>query len=92
MDGCCEQRVARRDFHQPSRIHHQNSMAQMPHDGEIVVALVDETYATLKRLFKHGAEVELRPSNSQLESIRVPARNVRVQGIFRGLLRQAKNN
>jgi len=52
-------------------------------DGEIVVALVDETYATLKRLYKHGAEVELRPSNSQLESIRVPARNVRVQGIFR---------
>jgi repressor LexA len=62
------------------------------HDGEIVVALVDETYATLKRLYRHGAEVELRPSNSQLESIRVPARNVRIQGIFRGLLRQTKQN
>jgi repressor LexA len=57
------------------------------HDGEIVVALIDETHATLKRLYRHGPEVELRPSNSQLESIRVPARNVRIQGIFRGLLR-----
>jgi repressor LexA len=57
------------------------------HDGEIVVALVDGTHATLKRLFRHGAEVELRPANSQLEPIRVPAYQVTIQGIFRGLLR-----
>lgn len=57
------------------------------HDGEIVVALLDETHATLKRLYRHGAEVELRPANSKLESIRVPADQVRVQGIFCALLR-----
>lgn len=62
---------------------------EVARDGEIVVALVDETSATLKRLYRHGAEVELRPSNPQMESIRVPAGNVRIQGIFRGLLRQA---
>jgi repressor LexA len=56
-------------------------------DGEIVVALVDETHATLKRLYRHGPEVELRPANSQLESIRVPADRVRIRGIFRALLR-----
>jgi len=56
-------------------------------DGEIVVALVEGTHATLKRLYRHGREVELRPANSQLESIRVPAQQVIVQGIFRGLLR-----
>jgi repressor LexA len=56
-------------------------------DGEIVVALVDESHATLKRLYRHGPEVELRPSNSQLESIRVPADRVRIRGIFRALLR-----
>lgn len=61
-------------------------------DGEIVVAFIDETYATLKRLYRHGPEVELRPANSQHESIRVPAGNVRVQGIFRGLLRPASQN
>ena len=60
------------------------------HNGEIVMALVDETYATLKRIYRHGPEVELRASNPQVESIRVPAGNVRVQGIFRGLLRQSK--
>ena len=56
-------------------------------DGEIVVALVEGSRATLKRLFRFGAEVELRPANSQLEPMRLPASHVRVQGIFRGLLR-----
>src|SRR5262244_1129151 len=56
-------------------------------DGEIVVALVDEARATLKRLFRFGSEVELRPANSQLEPIRLHASRVQIQGIFRGLLR-----
>jgi repressor LexA len=56
-------------------------------DGEIVVALIEGTRATLKRLFRYGTEVELRPANSQLAPIRLPAVQVRVQGIFRGLLR-----
>ena len=56
-------------------------------DGEIVVALIDGARATLKRLFRFGAEVELRPANSQHETIRVPASQVMIQGIFRGLLR-----
>ncbi len=56
-------------------------------DGEIVVALVEGARATLKRLFRFGTEVELRPANSQLAPIRLPASQVTVQGIFRGLLR-----
>src|SRR6266536_5077585 len=55
-------------------------------DGEIVVALVDEARATLKRLFRFGSEVELRPANSELEPIRLHASRVQIQGIFRGLL------
>jgi repressor LexA len=57
------------------------------HNGEIVVALVDETHVTLKRLYRHGAEVELRAANPEVASITVPARQVRIQGIFRALLR-----
>src|SRR5437667_12898739 len=56
-------------------------------DGEIVVALIDGSRSTLKRLHRMGAEVELRPANSQLEPIRVAANRVQIQGIFRGLLR-----
>lgn len=56
-------------------------------DGEIVVALVESSNATLKRLFRFGREIELRPANSQLAPMRLPATHVAVQGIFRGLLR-----
>lgn len=56
-------------------------------DGEIVVALIDHARATLKRLFRFGDEVELRPSNAQLDPIRVHASRVEIQGIFRSLLR-----
>jgi len=58
-------------------------------DGEIVVALIEGSGATLKRLYRHGREVELRPANSQLAPLRLPAAQVSVQGIFRGLLRPA---
>jgi repressor LexA len=57
-------------------------------DGEIVVALlVNENQATLKRLYRRGPIVELHPANSQLEPLSIGASQVRVQGIFRGLLR-----
>jgi repressor LexA len=56
-------------------------------DGEIVVALIDGARATLKRLFRFGPEIELRPANSQLAPMRLLASRVAVQGIFRGLLR-----
>ena len=56
-------------------------------DGEIVVALIDGARATLKRLYRFGPEVELRPANSHLAPLRMLASRVRVQGIFRGLLR-----
>ena len=56
-------------------------------DGEIVVALIDQARTTLKRLFRRGQEVELRPSNAAVEPIRVHASRVEIQGIFRSLLR-----
>src|SRR5262249_22221062 len=56
-------------------------------DGEIVVALVDRARATLKRLFRFGDDVELRPANASLEPIRLHASRVEIQGIFRGLMR-----
>src|ERR1041385_4766660 len=56
-------------------------------DGEIVVAMIDSARATRKRLFRFGDEVELRPSNAQLQPMRVHASRVSIQGIFRGLMR-----
>lgn len=56
-------------------------------NGETVVAVVDGE-ATLKRFYRHGAEVELRPANAALEPIRARADRVEVRGVLAGLVRR----
>lgn len=57
-------------------------------DGEIVVAmLIDENQATLKRIYRRGANVELHPANPEVPVLTVPGNRLTVRGIFRGLLR-----
>ncbi len=57
-------------------------------DGEIIVALVDNSDATLKRIYREGANIRLQPSNSKMKPIIVPAQNVDVQGRVIGVLRK----
>jgi repressor LexA len=56
--------------------------------GEIVVALVDNEEATLKRLRKRGNAVALEAANSAYETRIFPPNRVRVQGKLIGLLRK----
>jgi repressor LexA len=55
--------------------------------GEMVVALVGNE-ATLKRFYPEGESVRLQPANPAMAPIRVPAREVRVQGVVVGLMRK----
>lgn len=57
-------------------------------DGEIVVALVENTDTTLKRIYREGEVVRLQPSNARMEPIRVPAQSVQIQGRVIGVLRK----
>src|SRR5580704_18896661 len=50
------------------------------HNGDIVVALVEQTDATLKRFYREGDKVRLQPSNASMKPIIVPAASVDVQG------------
>ena len=55
------------------------------HDGEIVVArLVDEDRATLKKLYRRGANVELCPASSHHEPLTLPADQVAIQASSAG--------
>ena len=57
-------------------------------NGEIVVALIDGTEATLKRLQKNRDDsVTLRPANSRLSPMRYAAARVRIQGVVVGQFR-----
>jgi repressor LexA len=56
--------------------------------GEIVVALVDNEEATLKRLRKRGNAVALEAANPSYETRIFPPDRVKVQGKLIGLLRK----
>ena len=58
-------------------------------NGDIVVALIGGTDATLKRFFLEGADqIRLQPANAQMDPIIVPAADVKVQGRVIGVLRK----
>jgi repressor LexA len=62
--------------------------ADTAEDGDIVVALVDNEEATLKRLFHlSGRRIKLAPENRGMTPLIYNAERVRIQGILVGQLR-----
>lgn len=57
-------------------------------DGDIVVALVDDQEATLKRLRRRGGHIDLIPENRSYDIRTYEAPRVRIQGKLAGLYRQ----
>ena len=62
--------------------------ADVARDGEIVVALVDDSEATLKYFRREGQMVRLDPANRNYDPQRYDPRQVRIQGKLAGLLRR----
>jgi repressor LexA len=56
--------------------------------GQIIVALVDDTEVTLKRLRRRGNSVALEPCNARLKAQIFSADRVKVQGKLVGLMRR----
>ncbi len=59
-------------------------------NGDIVVALLDNGMATLKRFFKEATRIRLEPANAKMSPIFV--KNVRIQGKVVGLIRRYGRN
>ncbi|HBC72700.1 MAG: LexA repressor [Candidatus Amesbacteria bacterium GW2011_GWB1_47_19] len=57
-------------------------------DGEVVVALLDNGFATLKRFFKEATRIRLEPANSSMSPIFVAGDKVRIQGKVVGVIRR----
>jgi len=55
-------------------------------NGEIVVALLENGFATLKRFFKEATRVRLEPANAKMSPIF--AREVKIQGKVVGVIRR----
>jgi repressor LexA len=57
-------------------------------NGEIVVALIDDSEATLKRLRRKGASIALEPANAAYETRIFGPDRVKIQGRLAGLYRR----
>lgn len=58
-------------------------------DGQIVVALIDNEFATLKTLFREkDGKVRLQPANKKMDPIYVDAKSLQIQGIVTGVIRR----
>ncbi len=59
-------------------------------NGEIVVALINDEAATLKRFFKEDQRIRLQPENPTMEAIYVDPKQerLRIQGIVKGVIRK----
>lgn len=58
-------------------------------NGDIVVALVDEGLATLKRFYKDNEKIVLMPANREMDPIY--PKQLRIQGVVVGLVRKFIN-
>ncbi len=55
-------------------------------NGEIVVAIMENGFATLKRFFKEATRIRLEPANAKMSPIF--AKNVKIQGKVVGVIRR----
>jgi repressor LexA len=56
-----------------------------PQNGDVVVALLDNSYATLKRFYREAKRIRLQPANKTLKPIF--SRDPLIQGVVRGVIR-----
>ncbi|MFY9553498.1 MAG: transcriptional repressor LexA [Blastocatellia bacterium] len=64
---------------------------QTANNGEMVVALVDGSDATVKTFFKERDQIRLEPANPRYKPIIVsPPDRVTIQGVVKGLIRKYK--
>jgi repressor LexA len=68
------------------------SSQETAENGQMVVALIDGNYATVKKFYREPEFIRLEPANPQFKPIfiKTPER-IQIQGVVRGLVRKYQN-
>lgn len=61
---------------------------QEAHNGEMVVALINNQEATLKRFYRENGRVRLQPANPDVAPIFLDSGDLRIQGVVVGIWRR----
>ena len=57
-----------------------------PRNGDVVVALLNNAYATLKKFYREQKRIRLQPANSKMKPIY--SSDPLIQGVVRGIIRK----
>ena len=57
-------------------------------EGDVVVALLENDLATLKRYYREGKMIKLVPANSEMLPILVDEDKIKIQGVVKGVIRR----
>ena len=57
-------------------------------NGDIVVALLDNGFATLKSFYKENNRIRLQPANDSMDPIYVLPSEIKIQGKVTGVIRR----
>jgi len=57
-----------------------------PRNGEVIVALLDNAYATLKKFYREPNRIRLQPANAAMQPIYV--KDLIIQGVVRAVIRR----
>lgn len=57
-----------------------------PRDGDVVVALLNNAYATLKKFYREKSRIRLQPANSSMKPFY--SKDPLIQGVVRGVIRK----
>jgi len=57
-----------------------------PRNGDVVVALLDNVYATLKKFYRESKRIRLQPANAAMKPIY--SADPLIQGVVRGVIRK----
>lgn len=60
----------------------------VPKNGDVVVALIEDTHATLKRFYKEKDRIRLQPANHEMQPMYFHGADVQVQGVVRAVIRK----
>ena len=59
------------------------------HNGQIVVALIDNEFATLKTYYREkNGKIRLQPANINMDPIIVDEKSLKIQGVVTGVVRR----
>ena len=58
------------------------------HNGETIIALINEEHATLKKIYRERNKIRLQPANPDFSPLYVDETQLKIQGIVIGIIRR----